>query len=103
MLALILVILIVLWLLGYLHIVTFIPNIALFSLNGHTVTLWELLIFFVIIWALGILPSPLREIAAVLLLLWILSTLGIIAIAGFSSIIIIAIIVGLVLAVLGIF
>lgn len=41
------------------------------------------------------LPSPFREIATVILVLWLLSLFGIIAIAGFSQILIIALIVGI--------
>ena len=98
MIAAIIVILIILWALGYLHIpVLVFPNIGLFTLNGHLVTLWDVLILLVIAWVIGVLPSPLREIAAILLLLWVLSTLGILAIAGLANIIVIAFIVGLVL------
>ncbi len=92
-------ILIVLWFFGYVHISSLnIPDIILFSINGHQITLWNLLILFVVAWAIGILPTPLREIAGVLLVLWILSVLGILAIGGInlSSILVIAIIVGLI-------
>ena len=98
MIAAIIVILINLWALGYLHIPGLVfPNIGLFTLNGHLVTLWDVLILLVIACVIGVLPSPLREIAAILLLLWVLSTLGILAIAGLANIIVIAFIVGLVL------
>jgi len=103
MLAILLVVLIILFFLGYIHIGNLtIPDITLFSLNGRPITLWNILILLVISWALSILPSPLREIAGVLLVLWILSVLGIIAVAGFSQIIVIAIIVGIILALLGV-
>jgi hypothetical protein len=96
MLGAILVILIALWVLGYISIPGLVfPNISLFSLNGHPVTLWNVLILLVVAWAIGILPSPLREIGAVMLLLWILSTLGIFAVAGLPSLIILALIIGL--------
>jgi uncharacterized membrane protein YqjE len=48
----------------------------------------------------GSLPSPLRQIAVVFILVWILSLLVIIAVAGFSSILVIAIIVGVLLYIL---
>jgi hypothetical protein len=91
----ILVTLFLLWLLGYgpftvLHLI-------LFRFNGWTVTIWDLLIFLVFIWLVGSLPSPFRQIAVVFILIWILSLLGIIAIAGLSNILIIAIIVGVLL------
>jgi hypothetical protein len=96
MLIVILAFLIIFWILGYLPV----PNLLLFSINGHPVTLWNLLILLFIIWAVGILPSPLQSIAGVLLFLWILSLLGIIAIAGFSNLIVWAIIIGLFLYIL---
>jgi len=100
MIGFIIVVLIILWILGYIHLTGFpIPNFSLFLINGHTVRLWDLLILLVVGWAIGILPSPFREIATVLLILWILSLLGIIAIFGFSQIILIAIIAGIILSI----
>lgn len=97
MLAAIVVILIILWFLGYAPVSgIYIPNITLFTINNHMVTLWEVLILLVVSWAIGILPRPLQAIASVLLLLWALSVLGILAIAGLSNIIVLVIIVGLV-------
>jgi len=97
MLALIIILLIVFWYLGYIQVSVF-PFLShvLFIVNAHPVTLWEILVLLIISWAVGVLPSPIRQIAAVLLILWVLATLGFIAIAGFSSIVIIAIIVGLI-------
>lgn len=94
----ILVILFLLWLMGYgpftvLHII-------LFRFNNFAVTIWDVLIFMVLIWLVGSLPSPFRQIAVVFILIWILSILGIIAVAGLSSILVIAIIVGVLLYVL---
>ncbi|HUD19074.1 MAG TPA: hypothetical protein VMR81_01345 [Patescibacteria group bacterium] len=101
MLGAILLILVVLWFFGYIHIQGIsIPNFPLFVLNGHSISLWDLLIFLVILWAIESLPGPLRVIAGVLLVLWLLSTLGLIAIVGFSHLIVVVIIIGLVLAVL---
>lgn len=94
----IVVVLIVLWFLGYAPITGLnIPDITLFSLNNHPVTLWNLLILAAIGWAISILPSPFREIASVILVLWVLSVIGILAISGLPSILVIAIIVGLVI------
>lgn len=102
MLAAIVLILIILWFLGYVNIGNInIPDFPLFTLNGNIISLWDVLIFAVIIWAIGVLPSPFRQIAGVALLLWILATLGIIAIAGLSSLIVIALILGLIFALLG--
>lgn len=100
MLAAIVVILIVLWLLGYAPISgIYIPNVVLFSLNSHPVTLWEILILAAVGWAIGLLPRPFQAVASVLLLLWVLSVLGILAIAGLSDVIILLIIAGLIAAI----
>src|SRR3989338_11484784 len=96
----IVIILIVLWFLGYAPISGIsIPNLVLFTINSHPVTLWEILILAVIGWAIGILPRPFQVIASVLLLLWVLSVLNILAIAGLSNIIVIVIIIALVVSV----
>lgn len=95
-----LVLLIALWLLGIIHIPSLtIPDTSLFSFNGHTITLLNVLTFLVIAWAIEMLPSPLRQIAMILILLWVLSVLGFIAIAGLSHLLVLAIIIGLILAV----
>ena len=93
----IVVILAILWFLGYAPVSGIsIPNFVLVTINNHPVTLWEVLILIVIGWAIGILPRPFQAVASVLLLLWILSVLGIFAIVGLSSIIVLVIIVALI-------
>lgn len=95
MLVAILLILVVLWFFGYMPLGGIhIPNTVLFSINNHPITLWNVLILLAVGWAISILPTPFREIASVLLLFWVLSVIGILAIAGLSNILIIAIIVG---------
>ena len=102
MLAILILVLIFLWFIGYIHISGLtLPDINLFTINGHQVTLVELLIFLLIIAAAEALPSPLRQIAFVILLLWVLSTLGILVIAGLASILVLAVILGLILALFG--
>jgi hypothetical protein len=97
MLVVLLILLAVLWFFGYIHLAIFtIPNITLFAINGQPITLWNLLIFLVIAAIIGALPNPLRAIAGVFLVLWVLSVLGIFAFAGMSSMLVIALIVGLV-------
>lgn len=100
MLVTIIIILIILWFLGYTPIsgIT-IPNIHIFTINNHAVTLWEVLILAVIGWAIGILPRPFQVVASAFLLLWILSVLGIFAIAGLPNIIVLIIIVGLIISI----
>jgi hypothetical protein len=101
MLEIILVVLVILLLTGNIRISGFdLPHIVLLNINGQSITLVNILIFFLILWALGILPSPFREIAALLFVLWILSIFGIIAFAGLSNLIIIAIIVGIVFSII---
>lgn len=98
MLTAVLVILILLWLLGYgpLQVLTF----PLYRWSGHLITLWDALIFLVMIYLIGSLPRPLKEIASVLLILWILSLFGIIAIAGLSNILVLSLIIGLIIYIL---
>jgi hypothetical protein len=100
MLITIIVILVILWFLGYTPITGIsIPNFVLFNINNHAVTLWEILILGVIAWAIGILPRPFQAIAGVLLVLWILSVLGIFVIGGLPNIIILVIIVALIISI----
>jgi hypothetical protein len=90
-------VLIVLWILGYVNI-SGLPDVTLFMINGQPITLWNILILAVVGWAIGILPTPFREISGVLLVLWVLSVLGILSIAGvaLASMFILAIIIGLI-------
>lgn len=100
MLGTVVIVLIVLWALGFISIPgLIIKDVILAHFNGRAITLWDVLLFFVILWAIDVLPSPLREIGAMLFLLWILTTLGVLAIAGFSNILILAVIIGLVITI----
>ncbi|OGF99124.1 hypothetical protein A2Y99_02635 [Candidatus Gottesmanbacteria bacterium RBG_13_37_7] len=100
MLTTILLVIILLWVLGYVDFPGIvIKDITLFSFNGRVITLWEVLLFFAFVWAIGILPRPYQEIVLALFFLWILSIFGIIIIAGFSKLLVVAIIVGLVFAI----
>jgi hypothetical protein len=104
MLGAIILILVVLWFFGYIHIQGFsVPNIPLFTLNGHAISLWDFLIFLVILWAIEALPGPLRVVAMILLVIWLLSTIGIITIGVLSPLMVIFLILGLILALVGAF
>ena len=93
---LILFILVVLWFLGYVGFPPFpFLGTVIFFLNGHPITLYDILVFAVILWLIGILPSPFKQIAIVFVILWVLSTVGIIAIAGLANLVVVAIILGL--------
>jgi hypothetical protein len=100
MLIAIVIILVILWFLGYAPISGIsIPNFVLFTINNHPVSLWEILILVVIGWAIGILPRPLQAVASVLLVLWVLSVLGILAITGLSNIIVLVIIGAIIISI----
>jgi hypothetical protein len=101
MLELIVAILVILFLTGNLHVSGIaIPNATLLHVNGQAITLWNVLIFIVVMWALGVLPSHFREIVGVLLVLWVLSVLGFLAITGLSNILVIAVIIGIVMSII---
>ena len=96
----IVIILIILWFLGYVPVSGIsIPNFVLLNINNHPVTLWEILILAVIAWAISILPRPFQAVGSILLVLWVLSVLGILAIAGLPNIIVLVIIVGLIVSI----
>lgn len=98
MLGILLTILILLWILGSVRVNGLVlPDFVLFSINQRPITLLNILTLIIVSWIIGILPRPFREIGAVLAILWVLSTLGVISITGLPSLLLIAIIVGLVL------
>ncbi len=91
----ILLILVIFWFMGYGPYAAL--RVPLFDFRTTTINLWDILIFLLIVWMIDLLPSPIRQIAIVLLLIWLLATLGIIAVPQFSSIVVIALIAGLVI------
>lgn len=98
MIELVLIILIAFWLLGYITIPWLpVKDIQLFVVNSRSVTLWDVLIFFAAVWLIGLLPSPFRQIVSVILVLYLLSILGVVAITGLSNILVISLIVGTVI------
>ena len=90
-----LLILIILWLIGNIGGLRFIPGIALFYINGHPVSIINIITFVIVAWLIRILPTPLRQITAVMLILWVLSLMGIIAVSGLSNIVVLIVIIGL--------
>ena len=98
MLVALLLVLLILWLLGFLRVgnLEFL-RVPVFAVDGRSVTLLDLLVPLAVILVIAFLPGPLAIAAAVLLALWVLSVLGLIAIEGIplSTLIILAIIVGL--------
>lgn len=94
MLQILLICLVVLWLLGYISIPGIvIPRLHFFSFNSHMVGLWDILILLIILWILGLLPSPFRHVAAIIMILWLLSVFGIVVISGLANILILLIII----------
>lgn len=101
MLAALLIVLGLLWLMGYIHVPgVMLPNFQLFIFNGHPIRLWDILVFLIIIWIIELVPAPIRQIAVILVLLWVLSILGILVINGVSNLLLLAIIIGGILALL---
>lgn len=101
MLKVILAILVLALFFGYIHIpgLTF-PNITFFVINGHPITLWNLIVSLAMGVLIGLLPYPFKGIVGIALLLHTLSILGLISIAGLSTYITIAVILSLVLFVI---
>lgn len=71
MLGLLLAVLVLLWFLGYITIPgVVVPNPTLFFLGNRAVTVINVLIFAIVLWLIGLLASPFREIAGVLVSLF---------------------------------
>ena len=103
MLQILLVLLILLWLTGNVSFSILTPlSIVLFYINGRPITLGNIIALFILVWVLGFLPSPLRQIAMILIVLWLLSLAGILVIAGTSGLLLTLLIVGILLHVVGV-
>ena len=87
MLQTILIIFIVLWLLGFIHIGFFaIPLLGAFTVQS-------LLYLVIILFLVSLLPGIFRTVAIILLILWLLSTFGFLFIGGLTNIILLILIV----------
>jgi hypothetical protein len=86
MLTLILLLLILLWFMGYGPIAAL--KIPLFTLNNLHINLWDILIFLLIIWLIDAMPGPLRSIVVIALIICLIVVFGII-------LVVIAVIIGL--------
>lgn len=92
-------IIIVLWLLGIISIPWLtIPNFPSLNILGFELTIEKLLIIVILVWIASSVGGPIRQIVWVLVILWILTALGIIAIGGLSNLLVIGIVIGLILA-----
>lgn len=97
MISIVLIFLVLLFILGYIQV----PYLALHDVTllvafGKTISLYDLLVFAIILWVIGLLPWPFRGLASIILVLWLLSFFGIITIVGFSNILVLALIVGVI-------
>lgn len=91
-----LVVLVILWVMGLLNIPGLsVPNVTLFSFNRHPITMVNLIIFLMVVWIISLLHSPAREIASILLVLWVLSIFGILAIPGLANIVFLVLVLGI--------
>ncbi len=101
MAGIILLLLIILWILGYLSVPGLtVPRFPLFYLGVHPVTLWDILVFILILWIAGIAPSPFREIFWAAVVLWLLTVVGILVITGFQTLLVLAVIIGVAMSLL---
>ena len=96
-----LLVFVIVWLTGAIHL----PGIVfqttpLFIFRGLSITIMDILIFLGILWAIEMLPSPLRQVIVILGLLWLLSLTGLISIAGASTYIVWAVIIAAVVAII---
>ncbi|MEI6533031.1 MAG: hypothetical protein WCO06_04280 [Candidatus Roizmanbacteria bacterium] len=96
MVAVLLIILVLLWVTGYINIPNILKDTTLFSLSGKSITLFDLIIFGLVLWLITLLPRPFQQIAGVILIVWLLTVLGLLQIAGLDNILIIALIVGVI-------
>lgn len=91
--------LIALWFLGFINLpILPLTNTTIITLFGVTISLYDIFIFFVVVWLIGILPGPFRIIASILLVLWLLATFSLISFSGvsISSVIVLVIIFSLI-------
>src|SRR3989338_5678106 len=102
MLTYLLLILILLWILGVVRIPLFsVINIPLLYIGRRAVGLYDILVFVLILWLIRILPSPLREIVTVFLILWLLSFFGLFFFGALYNLLLLILILGLILHIFG--
>jgi len=94
MIGFILALLVILWLLGFIHIA--ILESILFSISQHPFTLHSLLLIILIFVVVKFLPGIFQAIVLFILFFWLLSLFGVIAIGGLSNILIILLLLAVV-------
>jgi hypothetical protein len=85
-----------LWFLNYIGLPFIALGTILFTLFGVSVTLYQLLVFLIIVGFVGLLPGVVRLIALFLLFLWVLSIFGLISVLSLPDIIVFAAIFGVI-------
>lgn len=92
-------IVVVLWLLGIVNVPWLMrPHFPSLNILGFHLTLEKLLIIIALVWIASSLGGVIGKIVWVLVVLWLLSTLGIIAVGGLSNLLVIGVVVGIVLS-----
>lgn len=103
MLIAVLLLIVILWILDILPGINIaISNSPFFFLNGRPITLINILTFFLVIFIIKLLPSPIRQILIFILTLRLLSLLGIFTISGFPNALILILVIVLLLHLIGI-
>lgn len=93
MLKAVLIIFVLLWLLGFIHVSFLaIPIIGAFTFQS-------LLYLIVIVFLISLLPGIFRTIAIVIFILWLLSSFGFLILGGFSNLILLILILVVVFAI----
>ena len=101
MLVILLIILGILWFLNYIGAPIIPLSTVIFTLFSVSVTLYQFLVFLIILAFTGLLPSPFRLVAVFLLFLWILSLFGLVSIFNLQDIIIFAVVFGVIYSLFG--
>src|SRR5258708_959131 len=91
MLRVLLIIFIVFWLLGFIHISFF--SFPLLAFGAGIFTLQSLIFLIIILFLISMLPGIFRIVATILLFLWLLSTFGFLLIGGLGHIILLILII----------
>lgn len=85
-----------LYVLGYIRIPGIgIPNMTILYFQGRPVSLLQVILVILGLLLIERLPSPLRQILYVVVLLWILSVLGFLTVFGLPNILALAVLIGL--------
>lgn len=94
--------LILFWLLGIVKFpVLSVVNSPIIYLGYKAIGVYDILVFILIVWLIRVLPSPLREIVSLFLVIWVLSFFGLFFFGGLANLLILLLIIGLILHIFG--